>query len=52
MDKFTADKGYYQNEAEMVNQIREDVERAAKIAGRRPRILVIGALGRCGRYVI
>lgn len=33
----------------MLEQIRGDVARGEKIAGRRPQILVIGALGRCGR---
>lgn len=50
VDEYTGGKGYYGSETEMINQIRADVERGAKIAGRKPRILVIGALGRCGRY--
>jgi saccharopine dehydrogenase (NAD+, L-lysine-forming) len=50
VDEFTGGKGYYQNETEMLDQIRQDVERGAKIAGQRPTVLVIGALGRCGRY--
>lgn len=50
VDAFTDGKGYYPSETEMINQIRADVERGEKIAGRRPRVLVIGALGRCGRY--
>ena len=36
----------------MVNQIRNDVERGAKIAGHKPRVLIIGALGRCGRGAV
>ncbi|PGH23077.1 hypothetical protein AJ80_02851 [Polytolypa hystricis UAMH7299] len=52
VDGYTDGKGYYANEEEMVNQVREDVERAAKIAGRKPRVLVIGALGRCGRGAV
>lgn len=36
----------------MVDQIRGDVERAARIAGHKPRVLVIGALGRCGRGAV
>lgn len=52
MDAFTDAKGYYVNEDELMNQIRDDVARGEKIAGRKPRVLVIGALGRCGRYVL
>ncbi|PGH08334.1 hypothetical protein AJ79_06021 [Helicocarpus griseus UAMH5409] len=52
VDQFTDGRGYYVNEAEMINQIREDVARGEKIAGRRPRVLVIGALGRCGRGAV
>lgn len=49
VDEFTDGKGYYVNEDEMIDQIRADVERGMKIAGRKPRVLIIGALGRCGR---
>ncbi|EER24650.1 saccharopine dehydrogenase, putative [Coccidioides posadasii C735 delta SOWgp] len=52
VDEFTGGKGYYVNEDEMVNQIRADIERGAKIAGRKPRVLIIGALGRCGRGAV
>lgn len=51
VDHFTDSRGYYLNEKEMVDQIREDVIRGEKIAGHKPRVLVIGALGRCGRFV-
>lgn len=49
VDDFTEGKGYYQNEEELIRQIREDVVEGEKIAGHKPRVLVIGALGRCGR---
>lgn len=49
VDEFTGGKGYYSNEDEMISQIREDVQRGEKVSGRKPRVLVIGALGRCGR---
>ncbi|MCJ1309911.1 Saccharopine dehydrogenase [Agyrium rufum] len=52
MDEFTDGKGYYENEEEMVAQIQEDVRRGEKIAGRKPRVLIIGALGRCGRGAV
>ena len=49
VDDFTDGNGYYENEEAMMAQIREDVAKGEKIAGRKPRVLVIGALGRCGR---
>ncbi|KAG5292373.1 saccharopine dehydrogenase [Histoplasma ohiense] len=52
VDHFTDGRGYYLNEKEMVDQIREDVIRGEKIAGHKPRVLVIGALGRCGRGAV
>ncbi|KLJ06725.1 saccharopine dehydrogenase (NAD+, L-lysine forming) [Blastomyces silverae] len=52
VDHFTDGRGYYLSEQEMVDQIREDVNQGAKIAGRKPRVLVIGALGRCGRGAV
>ncbi|DAA78508.1 TPA_exp: Uncharacterized protein A8136_4484 [Trichophyton benhamiae CBS 112371] len=52
VDEFTDGKGYYSSEEEMLEQIRGDVVRGEKIAGRRPQILVIGALGRCGRGAV
>ncbi|OAL69256.1 hypothetical protein A7D00_6718 [Trichophyton violaceum] len=52
VDEFTDGKGYYCSEEEMLEQIRGDVARGEKIAGRRPQILVIGALGRCGRGAV
>ncbi|EFQ97667.1 saccharopine dehydrogenase [Nannizzia gypsea CBS 118893] len=52
VDEFTDGKGYYASEEEMLEQIRGDVARGEKIAGRRPQILIIGALGRCGRGAV
>ncbi|PGH09472.1 saccharopine dehydrogenase (NAD+, L-lysine forming) [Blastomyces parvus] len=52
VDHFTDGRGYYLSEKEMIDQIREDVIQGAKIAGRKPRVLVIGALGRCGRGAV
>ncbi|KAK2766893.1 Saccharopine dehydrogenase [Arachnomyces sp. PD_36] len=52
LDAFTDKKGYYVNEDELMNQIKDDVARGEKIAGRKPRVLVIGALGRCGRGAV
>ncbi|KAF4973576.1 hypothetical protein FZEAL_9295 [Fusarium zealandicum] len=45
---FTDGRGYYMNEEELVNQIREDVAAGEKALGRKPTVMVLGALGRCG----
>ncbi|KAJ3533151.1 hypothetical protein NM208_g8118 [Fusarium decemcellulare] len=45
---FTEGRGYYWNEEELVSQIREDVAAGEKILGRKPTVMVLGALGRCG----
>ncbi|KAF1980883.1 saccharopine dehydrogenase [Aulographum hederae CBS 113979] len=52
VDAYTDGKGYYMSEGEMLEQIRGDVEEAVKKVGRKPRVLVIGALGRCGRGAV
>ncbi|PHH87664.1 hypothetical protein CDD83_8574 [Cordyceps sp. RAO-2017] len=46
---FTAGRGYYLNEAELVDQIRADVEAGERRLGRKPTAMVLGALGRCGK---
>ncbi|KAK7432303.1 Saccharopine dehydrogenase [Neonectria magnoliae] len=45
---FTEGRGYYLNEDELVNQIREDLVVGEKALGRKPTAMVLGALGRCG----
>ena len=45
---FTQGRGYYLNEAELLNQIKEDMAIGEKILGRKPTAMVLGALGRCG----
>ncbi|KAF2094994.1 saccharopine dehydrogenase [Rhizodiscina lignyota] len=52
MDTFTNGRGYYENEDQMLEQLRGDIAKGEKIAGRMPRVLVIGALGRCGRGAV
>ncbi|KAI9689260.1 MAG: Saccharopine dehydrogenase [Bogoriella megaspora] len=47
--QFTEGRGYYRNEDELIAQLREDVEIGAKVIGRKPRSMIMGALGRCGR---
>ncbi|KAI8668748.1 Saccharopine dehydrogenase [NAD(+), L-lysine-forming] [Fusarium keratoplasticum] len=49
---FTDGRGYYLNEEELVNQIREDLASAEKALGRKPTAMVLGALGRCGRGAV
>lgn len=52
IEKFTEGRGYYLNEEELVNQIREDVVAGEKVAGRKPHAMILGALGRCGRGAV
>lgn len=48
LEAFTDGRGYYNNEAELIAQLRHDVAAGEKVAGRKPTSLVLGALGRCG----
>ncbi|KAF2658200.1 saccharopine dehydrogenase [Lophiostoma macrostomum CBS 122681] len=48
IENFTDGRGYYNNETELIEQLKEDVAAGEKVAGRRPSSLVLGALGRCG----
>jgi saccharopine dehydrogenase (NAD+, L-lysine-forming) len=48
IETFTSGRGYYNNESELIAQLKEDVAAGEKIAGRKPTSLVLGALGRCG----
>jgi hypothetical protein len=52
VDEFTEGRGYYENEEQLIEQAKGDVEAGAKVVGKKPRVLVIGALGRCGRWVL
>ncbi|KAF2713186.1 hypothetical protein K504DRAFT_133062 [Pleomassaria siparia CBS 279.74] len=48
LETFTDGRGFYNNESEMIAQLKEDVAAGAKVSGRKPTSLVLGALGRCG----
>lgn len=48
VSSFTEGRGYYLNEEELVNQIKEDLAVGEKALGRKPTAFVLGALGRCG----
>ncbi|KFA69754.1 hypothetical protein S40285_05997 [Stachybotrys chlorohalonatus IBT 40285] len=48
VSSFTEGRGYYLNEDELCEQIRNDVAEAEKKLGRKPTAMVLGALGRCG----
>lgn len=52
VDAYTEGRGYYENEDEMLQQIRKELEEAVKSFGRSPTVLVMGALGRCGRGAV
>ncbi|KAF2415401.1 Formate/glycerate dehydrogenase catalytic domain-like protein [Tothia fuscella] len=49
---FTDGRGYYENEDQMLEQLREDLQKGIKKAGKTPTVLVMGALGRCGRGAV
>jgi saccharopine dehydrogenase (NAD+, L-lysine-forming) len=48
LETFTQGRGYYNNESELIAQLKEDVAAGKKVAGHKPTSLVLGALGRCG----
>ncbi|KAI4677770.1 holo-[acyl-carrier-protein] synthase [Alternaria sp. BMP 2799] len=48
LETFTEGRGYYNNESELIAQLKEDVAAGEKVAGHKPTSLVLGALGRCG----
>lgn len=52
MDTFTDGRGYYENEGQMLEQLKAELKKGADFAGRMPRVLVMGALGRCGRGAV
>ncbi|KAI8629661.1 hypothetical protein F5Y19DRAFT_73132 [Xylariaceae sp. FL1651] len=42
----------YPNESALITDVKKDLEAARAKAGRLPRVIVIGALGRCGRGAV
>lgn len=48
METFTDGRGFYNNEDELISQLKEDVAAGEKVSGHKPTSLVLGALGRCG----
>ncbi|RDL32976.1 uncharacterized protein BP5553_08415 [Venustampulla echinocandica] len=48
VESFTQGRGYYLNEDEMLEQLRTDLRLGIKKAGRAPKVLVMGCLGRSG----
>jgi saccharopine dehydrogenase (NAD+, L-lysine-forming) len=48
VETFTDGRGFYNNEDELITQLKEDVASGEKVAGHKPSSLVLGALGRCG----
>ncbi|KIW03186.1 uncharacterized protein PV09_05413 [Verruconis gallopava] len=49
---FTDGRGYYEDEGQMLSQLRSELKRATEIKGRPPTVFVMGALGRCGRGAV
>lgn len=52
VENYTQGRGYYLNEEEMLEQLCTDLKEGIGKAGRAPRVLVMGALGRCGRGAV
>jgi saccharopine dehydrogenase (NAD+, L-lysine-forming) len=50
--EFTDGRGYYENEDQMLEQLKTDLQEGIKNAGKTPTVLVMGALGRCGRGAV
>jgi saccharopine dehydrogenase (NAD+, L-lysine-forming) len=44
VENFTDGRGYYENEDQMLEQLREELQAGIKKAGRQPKVLVMGAL--------
>jgi saccharopine dehydrogenase (NAD+, L-lysine-forming) len=42
--KFTDNRGYFENEDQMLEQLKEDLQAGIKKAGRQPKVFVMGAL--------
>lgn len=42
----------YENESNLINDVKKAVETGKSKAGKLPRVLVIGALGRCGKGAV
>ena len=52
VETFTEGRGYYLNEDEMLNQLRNELAEGTKKAGHHPKVFVMGAEGRCGRGAV
>ena len=52
VENFTQGRGYYLNEDEMLEQLRTELRHGIEKAGRSPPVLVMGALGRCGKGAV
>ena len=51
-DQFLPGVTPYENEAALIKDVKHAVEEGRAKAGHLPRVLVIGALGRCGRGAV
>lgn len=49
---FTEGRGYYENEEQLLEQLRAELKDGTEKLGRQPKVLVMGALGRCGRGAV
>ena len=49
---FTNGRGYYENIGELIQQLRTDMHHPNVIGHTPPRVMVLGAKGRCGRGAV
>ncbi|KAE9992381.1 hypothetical protein EG327_009216 [Venturia inaequalis] len=49
---FTEGRGYYENEDQLLEQLKAELKDGTEKLGRQPKVLVMGALGRCGRGAV
>lgn len=49
---FTDGRGYYENEDQLLEQLKAELKDGIEKLGRQPKVLVMGALGRCGRGAV
>jgi hypothetical protein len=48
VESYTDGRGYYENEDQMLKQLRVELQKGIEKAGRAPQVLVMGALVRAG----
>jgi saccharopine dehydrogenase (NAD+, L-lysine-forming) len=49
VEHITKGRGFFENENQLLVQLKEDLNAGIRKVGKTPTVLVMGALGRCGR---